>query len=119
MSLPYIKRVVRENKIRGVSHLNKKELISKLQENEIFIPDRRPRQKKVVVEEAKVIDPKYDRLKTIRTNPRRVSVKDIETGETVEHKSMYAAARSLNKSSKLITDYKGKTYKNKYEINIL
>ncbi len=118
MSLPDIKRVVRENKIRGVSHLNKKELISKLQEHDIVLPDKRPRQKKVV-DEAKVIDPKYDRLKTIRNNPRKVSTKDVETGDTVEHKSMYAAARSLNKTSKHITDYNGKIYKNKYEINIL
>jgi len=119
MSLADIKNLVKESKIRGVSHLNKKELIAKLDEKGIAIPEKKPRQKKELVTEVKVVDPKFDRLKTIRTNPRKVSIRNIENDETVEYKSMYSAARFLNKSSKVITDNNGKTYKGKYEIKIL
>jgi len=115
MSLVDIKSLVRENRIRGVSHLNKKELISKLVELGIPLPEVRPKEKK----EYKPIDPKYERLKTIRTSPRNVVIKDVETGESVEYKSMYAAARSLNKSSKVITDNNGKVYDGKYDITLL
>jgi len=118
MSLPDIKRVIKENEVKGVSHLNKKELILKLAELNIPVPEKKPRVPKEP-KEPKVIDPKYERLKSIRNNPRKVQMTDVDSGEVTTHKSMYSAARKLGHSSKVINDYDGKVYKGKYEIKVL
>ena len=43
------------------------------------------------VGEGKNEDFKYDRLKTIKQNPRKVSLEDIETGEIKTFPSIYKA----------------------------
>jgi len=80
MSLAQLKQIVKERNIKGVSHLNKKELTDLLTTRGIPIPVKEPKSKPVevveVVEtsavenavespEVKQVDPKYERLKTI------------------------------------------------------
>lgn len=48
-----------------------------------------------------VVDPKYHRLRTIRTNPRTVKLINVETGEETVYKSMY----QLMKDTKHSYDY--------------
>jgi len=141
MSLAQLKQLVKDNGIKGVSHLTKKELTDLLVARKIEIPVTQPRvrskpvevipievpavvqavepivQVEPVVQE--VANPKYDRLKTIRKNPRQVSITDITTGEILLYKSLYSAGKALGHSSKIINDYNGRVYKDRYQIEIL
>ena len=46
----------------------------------------------------KELDPKYTRLKTIRTNPKQVVLKSVETGDEIIFPSLY-----INQSPRIIT----------------
>ena len=63
-------------------------------------------------------DLKYDELKTIKNNPRKVSLKDIETGEIKTFPSIYKAAKFIDQSSLTISYWDGKTWKNKYKVEV-
>ena len=60
----------------------------------------------------------YDRLKTIRNNPREVTVKDFETDEIKTFPSIYGASKFLDTSSYTVYYWGNKNgaWKNKYEI---
>jgi hypothetical protein len=43
----------------------------------------------------KVVDPKFERLKNIRTNPKSVETTNVETGEVTIYPSIYKAEKTL------------------------
>ena len=63
-------------------------------------------------------DVKYDRLKTIRHNPRKVMLEDIETGEIKTFPSIYKASKFLDVSPYTICCWGNKdgAWRNKYKI---
>ena len=64
------------------------------------------------------MNPKYDRLKTIKKNLRKVSLEDIETGEIKIFPSIYIAAKFIDRAPQTITYWNGGVWKNKYEAAI-
>ena len=52
-------------------------------------------------------DPKYDRLKTIKQNPRNVSLEDIETGEIKTFPSIYKAAKFIDQAPMTVRYWDG------------
>ena len=63
-------------------------------------------------------DPKYDRLKTIKNNARKVSLEDIETGEMKTFPSIYRAAKFIDQFPQTISYWDGKVWKNKYKVKV-
>jgi len=112
MKLPELKKLMKDNNIKGISYLNKNEIIQKLIEYKVLPEDYIDRQLKVKVKDN---DDKYH----IRNNPRPVEIFDRETFETVTFPSMYKAGRSLDKSARLMSAYDGKTWRGRYEIKVL
>ena len=53
-------------------------------------------------------NPKYNFLKYIRNSPKKVEVRDMETGEIIVYSSMYKAAKRCSQQSRLISTYDGK-----------
>ncbi len=51
-----------------------------------------------IVDPDKVVDPKYHRLRTIRTNPMKVKLTNVETGEETLYKSMYRLMKDTKRS---------------------
>ena len=45
-------------------------------------------------------DPKFDRFKTIMSNPRKVSLQDVEMGEIKTFPSIYKAGKFIDQSPK-------------------
>ena len=117
MNLPELKELMKKHNIRGSSYLNKPGIISRLIEKCVLtveVVENWKRPPKVTSKDAK-----YDRLKGIRTNPKRVEILDLETGEIASYSSMYKAGKALNQNSRLIARYDGKVYKKRYEIKVL
>ena len=63
-------------------------------------------------------DVKYDRLKLIKQNPRKVMLEDVEKGEIKTFPSIYKAAKFIDQAPKTITYWNGEVWKNKYEVVI-
>ena len=63
-------------------------------------------------------DPKYDRLKTIMKNPKKVTLKDIETDEIKTFPSIYKASKFIDQSPTMIYFWDGKIWNNKYKVEI-
>src|SRR6218665_2414002 len=129
MKLPELRLLANEHNIKGCSYRNKPELIALLGEkgllsNESVEKENRYREegeemKRRKVEIGGVVDEKHERLKTIRTNPRRIEILDRETGEVVVYPSMYKAAKAFGQSAGIMSVYIGKVWKNRYEIKAL
>ena len=67
----------------------------------------------------KEIKPKYYFLKHIRNSPKKVEIRDMETGEIIVYSSMYKAAKRFNQQSRLLSTYDGKVWRNRYAIKVL
>src|SRR5688572_23641529 len=117
MNLPELKELMKQHNIRGSSYMNKPEIISTLIEKGVLTLQVVKNWKRPPKVRSK--DVKYDRLKGIRTNPKRVEILDLETGETASYTSMYKAGKALNQNSRLIARYDGKVYKERYVIKVL
>ena len=113
MKLPELREILREKKIKGYSHYNKKQLIKLLQEKGL-LPEEPTQPEKP----EKVIDPRFARLKTIRTNPKRVVLKDVESEDEIVFPSIYKASRFINQSPRIVTFWDGRVWNNKYEIRV-
>ena len=113
--LSELREILRTSKIRGYSHYDKKQLIVLLGEKGL-LPEELP--KPVKVKEVKEIDPKYQRLVGIRTNPRSVILKNVKTGEEQSFSSIYKASRFIKHSPRTITFWDGKIWNDLYEIKI-
>ena len=48
-------------------------------------------------------DVKYDRLKTIKQNPKKVMLEDVETGEIKTFPSIYKPAKFIDQALQTIT----------------
>ena len=117
MKLPELKELMKQHNIRGHSYLNKPQMISRLVEKGVLTLDVVENWKQPPKVTSK--DEKYDRLKRIRTHPRRVEILDRETGLIDSYSSMYKAAKALNQNAGVITMFNGKVYKKRYEIKVL
>ena len=67
----------------------------------------------------KEINHKYNFLKYIRNNPKKVEIQDMETGEIMIYSSMYKAAKTFNQQSRLISAYDGNVWRKRYAIKVL
>ena len=118
MTLPQLKALAKQNKISCI-YLKKNEIVKLLLDKNIITPSDVIDPKFVMVEPVKknVDQSKYEYLKKLRNNPKRVEIFDKETGETSNFPSMYRAGRVLGINTAYIKD--GTTWKNRYQINVL
>ena len=105
-----LKVILIENKIHFCTYRDKKRLIALANEHDLL--------PKKVLEMEKSKDPKYDRLKTIKKNPRKVSLEDTETGEIKTFQSIYKAAKFIDQVPQTIIYWDGGVWKNKYKVEI-
>ena len=110
MNIKELKTLLKENNIPFYAYWGKKKLLGLANEHDL-LPKSKPVKKKSK-------DVKYDRLKTIRHNPRKVMLEDIETGEIKTFPSIYKASKFLDISPYTIS-YWGNmngAWRNKYKI---
>ena len=98
VKLSELREILHKNKIRGYLHYGRKQLIVLLRE-EGLLPDEPPEP----VKPKKEIDSKYEKLGTIRNNPKQVFLKSVETGDTITFPLIYKAAQFINQSPRIIT----------------
>ena len=95
-----------ENKIRGYLHYNKSELVHVLVKRGL-VPETMNITTITALAERedtkKEINPKYNFLKHIRNNPKKVEIRDMETGEIIVYSSMYKAVNRFNQQTRLIS----------------
>ena len=99
-----LETILKENKIRFCSYWDKKRLIALANEHDLL-----PEKSK---------DSKYDRLKTIKQNPRKVSLEDIKTGEIKTFPSIYKAAKFIGQTPMTVRYWDSEVWKNKYKVEI-
>ena len=96
ISLIKLTAMLQENKIRQYLHYNKSELVDVLVERGLLpetmkittitsLPEREDTKKER--------NPKYNFLEYIRNSPKKVEIRDMETGEIIVYSSMYMAAK--------------------------
>ena len=75
---------------------------------------------KIELEKEKRQDVKYDRLKTIKKNPRKVTLEDIEKGEIKIFPSIYKAAKFIDQAPQTVTYWGNRegAWNNKYKVVI-
>ena len=112
MNIKELKTLLKENNIPFFAYWDKKRLTAVANEHNL-LPKPEPKKEK-----SKNV--KYDRLKTIRNNPRTVTVWDIETNEIKTFPSIYEASKFLDTSPFTIYFWGNKNgaWKNKYEVVI-
>ena len=105
-----LKTLLKENKIHFYTYWNKKRLIALANALDLL--------PKMEVEKEKSKDAKYDRLKTIRHNPRKVALEDVETGEIKIFPSVNKAAQFIDHAPQTITYWAGRegAWNNKYKV---
>ena len=95
ISLTELRAMLKENKIRGYLHYNKSELVDVLVKTGLLsdtmnittitsLPERENTKKER--------NPKYNFLKHIRNSPKKVEIRDMETGEIIVYSSMHNSA---------------------------
>ena len=110
VNIEELKVILKENKIHFHTYWDKKRLIALANEHDLL--------PKTALEKEKSKDPKYDRLKTIKHNPRMVFLMDIETDEIKTFPSIYKAAKFIDQSPMTVC-YWGRrvgAWNNKYRI---
>ena len=110
MKVKELKTLLRENKIHFYTYWDKKKLIDLANEHNL-LPKTEPKKEKSK-------DVNYDRLKTIRKNPKEVILEDIETGEIKTFPSIYRAAKFIDQAPQTITYWDGRVWNNKYKVLI-
>ena len=122
ISLTELRAMLQINKIRGYLHYNKSELINVLIKRGLLpdtmiittitsLPERE--------NTTKQINPKYNFLKHIRNSPKKVEIRDMETGEIILYSAIYKAAKTFIQQSRLISAYDGKVWRNRCDIKVL
>ena len=114
--------MIKENNIRGCLHYKKPDLVDMLVKRGL-LPEiikittiTSPPEREDAKKER---NPKFIFLKHIHNSPKKVEIRDMETGEIIEYFSMYKAAKRLNQQSGLISAFDGKVYRNRYAIKVL
>ena len=113
MNIRELRMLLKENKIHFYTYWDQKKLIALANEHDLL--------PKTKLEKEKSKDPKYDRLKTIKQNPRKVMLEDVETGEIKTFPSIYKAAKFIDQAPQTIT-YWGEregAWNNKYQVVVL
>ena len=110
MNIKELKTLRKENNIPFFAYWDKKRLTAVANEDNLL--------PQIELEKERSKNVKYDRLKTIRNNPRQVTVEDIETDEIKTFPSIYEASKFLDTSPYTIYYWGNKNgaWKNKYEI---
>ena len=105
-----LKTLLKEDKINFYTYWNKERLIALANEHNLL--------PKMEVEKEKSKDAKYDRLKTIRQNPRKVTLEDVETGEAKTFPSVYKTVQFIDQAPQTITYWAGRegAWNNKYKV---
>ena len=98
------KAILKENKIHFYSYWDKKRLITLANEHDLL--------------SEKSMYSKYDRLKIIKNNPRKVSLENVKTGKIKTYPSIYKAAKFIDQSHETISYLDGKAWKEKYKIKV-
>ena len=96
-----LKTLLKENKIHCYSYWDKKKLLDFVKKHELLSKEAPKKERSK--------DPKFDRLKTIMHNPRKVSLEGVET--------IYKAGKFVDHSPQTIVYWDGKVWRNKYKIN--
>ena len=52
-------------------------------------------------------------------SPKKVEIRDMETGEIILYSSKYKAAKTFNQQTRVISAYDGKVWRNRYAIKVL
>ena len=108
INLTELRAMLKENKMRGYLHYNKSELVDVLVKRGL-LPDTMNITTITSLSERgntkKEINPKYNFLKRIHNSPKKVEIRDMETGEIIVYSSMYKAAKRFNQQSRLISTY--------------
>ena len=109
MNIKELKTLLKENKIHFYSYWDKKRLINLANEKDLL--------PKIEVEKERS---KYDRLNTIKRNPRTVMLEDIETGGIKTFPSIYKAAKFIDQAPHTITYWGNRKgdWNNKYKFVI-
>ena len=108
--------ILKANEIRGYSHYTKSILIDLLIKRRL-IPEKYDTNKQVKARND--IDPKSYFLRQIRSNPKKVEIRDLETGKVVLYPFIYKAALALDQNPGIIGMYNGKVWRNRYAIKVL
>ena len=95
MNIKELKTLLKENRINFYTYWDKKRLVALANEHNLL--------PKIELEKEKSKDVKYDRLKTIKQNPRKVMLEDIETGEIKKFPSIYKAAKFIDQAPQRVT----------------
>jgi hypothetical protein len=121
IKLPELKQMLKDNKIKGYSHYSKPQLIELFSERGLLPvePSEESLSSKLEGTPENEYPPRYKHLFGIRTNPKKVEIKDLKTCEVNVYPSIYQAAKALNVQGKIITLFSGRVYKDKYEIKVL
>ena len=112
MNIKELKKLLKENNIHFYTYWNKKKLVALANEHDL-LPKPEP-------EMEKSKDVKYDRLKTIRHNPRKVTLEDIKTGEIKTFPSIYEASKFIDISPNTISYWGNRNgaWNNEYKVVI-
>ena len=113
--------ILKKNKISGHLHYNKSKLVDVLGKTFVLpatmnittITSQHERDNT-----KKERNPKYNFLKHIRNSPKKIEIRDMETGEIIVYSSMYKAAKKFNQQSRLLSAYDGKVWRNRYAIRV-
>ena len=111
MNIRESKTLLKDNKIKFYTNWDKKRLTGTLANEHNLLP-------KTELEKEKSNDVKYDRLKTIKKNPREVMLVDIETGEIKTFPSIYKAAKFIDQCPQTNSNWgkKEEAWNNKYRV---
>ena len=112
MNIKELKTLLKENKIHFYSYWDKKRLTAVANEHNLL--------PKIELEKEKSKDVNYNRLKTIKLNPRTVMLEDIETGEIKTFPSIYKGAKFIDQAPQTITYWGNRegAWNNKYKVVI-
>ena len=111
-----LKEILKDNQIRGYSHYTKSKLIDLLVKRGL-IPEKYETNKQIKAK--KDVDPKYNFLREIHSNPKKVEIHDLETDKVVLYPSIYKAALALDQNIGVISMFNGKVWRNGYAIKVL
>ena len=103
-----LKEILKENQIRGYFHCTKSKHIDLLVKRGL-IPEKYETIKQVKAK--KDIDPKYNTLTQIHSNPKKVQIRDLKTDKDDLYPSIYRAALALVQNPGVIGIYNGKVWR--------
>ena len=112
MNIKELKSILKENNIKFYTYWDKKRLVSLANKHNLL--------SKTEIDNEKSEDVNYDRLKTIKKNPKKVILENIETGEIINFPSIYKAAKFIDKAPLTITHWGKKegVWNNKYKVTL-